>query len=761
MRWRPGAEGPPLVARGDRPATGLRWLGMAIAKVEPLTTARALRGPFDYRVPETMEGVGVGSVLVVPFSRRRVLGVVVDVADSSELPPGKLAEPIEALEADVPADLVGLGLWAAREYCSTPARGLGLVLPPGTGVGGQRVRRRLATWVEATDAGRAALRGDARLGSRQRAMLDALAAGGNGSGGSGAAATELAAASGADRGTLRSLEARGLVRLSEVEFGRRPASAAVGEPARCVSLTPEQDRAVDEIVAAIDSRDGRELLLHGVTGSGKTEVYLAAAAAALERGRGAIVLVPEIGLTPQTLSRFRGRFGDAVALLHSQLPAGARYDEWRRLRAGDARLCVGPRSAIFAPLADLGLIVIDEEHDSSYKQEGDPRYDARGVARRRAADAGAVLVAGSATPRPESWSALDRLELPRRVDGRELPRVEVLDMRGGDRRAGPLHPDTRAALEGLRAERGKAIVLLNRRGWSPYMSCRSCGHAWECSKCDVSLVVHRGPERLACHHCGHAESIPESCPTCGSVTISRYGAGTERLERLLAELLEPLPVFRLDSDSAAGGGGHLEILTRFQDADAGVLLGTQMVAKGHDFADVVLSVVLDADASLRFPDFRAEERTFALIAQLAGRSGRGEGEGRVIVQTLAPHAPAIEAAARHDTPGFLAGELERRRALRYPPFSQLVRVEVAAGAAGDAERAAGELRSLIDERRPEGTEVLGPAPRFRVRGRHRRHLLLKATDGAATVGAVREAAERAASDRALRGVALSVDVDPQ
>jgi primosomal protein N' (replication factor Y) (superfamily II helicase) len=734
---------------------------MAIAKVEPLTTARVLRGPFDYALSDEMDGVGVGSVLVVPFGRRRVLGVVVDVADSSELPLERLAEPIEALEAGVPAELVGLGLWAAREYCSTPARGLGLILPPGTGVGGQRVRRRFATWVNATDEGHAALGAGARLGSRQRAVLEALAARRNASGGSGSAATELAAATGADRGTLRSLEARGFVRLCEVEVGRRPASGAVGEPARSVSLTPEQDRAVGEIVAAIDSGGVRELLLHGVTGSGKTEVYLAAAAAVLERGRGAIVLVPEIGLTPQTLARFRDRFGDAVALLHSQLPAGARYDEWRRLRSGDARLCVGPRSAIFAPLADLGLIVIDEEHDSSYKQEGDPRYDARGVARRRAADAGAVLVAGSATPRPESWSALDRLELPRRVDGRELPRVEVLDMRGADRRAGPLHPVTRGALEGLRAERGKAIVLLNRRGWSPYMSCRSCGHAWECFECDVSLVVHRGPERLACHHCGHAEPIPESCPTCGSVTISRHGAGTERLERLLAELLEPLPVFRLDSDSAAGAGGHLEILTRFQEADAGVLLGTQMVAKGHDFAEVVLSVVLDADASLRFPDFRAEERTFALIAQLAGRSGRGEGRGRVLVQTLAPNAPAIEAAARHDTPGFLAGELERRRALRYPPFSHLVRVEVAAGAAGDAERAAGELRSLIDERRPEGTEVLGPAPRFRVRGRHRRHLLIKAGDHGATVGAVRDAVEHAASGRALRGVALSVDVDPQ
>ena len=291
--------------------------------------------------------MGVGSVLLVPFGRRRVLGVVVDVADSSELPPERLAEPIEALEAGVPPELVRLGLWAAREYCSTPARGLGLVLPPGTGVGGQRVRGRTQTRAEATAEGRAALDDGMRLGRRQRAVLEVLGA----SGGSGASAAELAARCGADRSTLRRLEARGLVRLHEVEVGRRPPSSSVGEPTRRVRLTGEQERAVAEIVAAMDDRaEARELLLHGVTGSGKTEVYLAAAAAAVQRGRGAIVLVPEIGLTPQALARFRDRFGDAVALLHSGLSAGARYDEWRRLRSGAARLCVGPRSAIFAPI---------------------------------------------------------------------------------------------------------------------------------------------------------------------------------------------------------------------------------------------------------------------------------------------------------------------------------------------------------------------------------------------------------------------------
>ncbi|HSJ17512.1 MAG TPA: primosomal protein N' [Solirubrobacterales bacterium] len=719
---------------------------MSIAKVEPLTRARTLRGPFDYRLPERMGEVGVGSVLVIPFGRRSVPGVVVELAERSELPPDRLAEPIEALEAGVPPELVRLGLWAAREYCSTPARGLGLVLPPGTGVGGQRVRARREARAEITDEGRAALAGAARLGRRQRAALEALDSGRRPD---------------ADRAALRRLEARGLVTLEEVEVGRRPAPVRIGEVRGDVPLTAEQRAAVDRLVGAMSSRRPRELMLHGVTGSGKTEVYLAAADAALERGRTAIVLVPEIGLTPQTVARFRARFGGVVALLHSQLPAGERYDEWRRMRSGEARLCVGPRSAVFAPLADPALIVIDEEHDPSYKQEGDPRYDARHVARRRAADSGAVLVAGTATPRPESWHALERLELPRRVDGLGLPPVEVLDMRGEGGRRGPLHPATRAALGELRRSGGKAILLLNRRGWAPFLSCRSCGRSWGCSRCDVSLVLHRRPERLACHHCGHSEPIPEACPDCGSVTLARHGAGTEQLESVLGEVLDPLPVFRLDSDSAARTGGHADILDRFQRADAGVLLGTQMVAKGHDFADVVLSVVIDADASLRFPDFRAEERTFALIAQLAGRSGRGDAGGRVLVQTLAPHAPAIEAAARHDAPGFLAAELERRRALRYPPFSTLVRIELSAAAPGDAERAAEALHAGLAVALPDDVEMLGPAPRLRLRGRHRRQLLLKTEERSAAVEAVREAVEAAAAGRALRGTALSVDVDPQ
>jgi primosomal protein N' (replication factor Y) len=461
------------------------------------------------------------------------------------------------------------------------------------------------------------------------------------------------------------------------------------------------------------------------------------------------------------MARFRGRFGEVVALLHSRMSPGARYDEWRRLRAGEARICVGPRSAVFAPVADLGLMVIDEEHDASYKQAGDPRYDAREVAARRAVLAGAVLVAGSATPRPESWRSLERVGLPSRVDGRSLPPVEIVDMRGGV--AGPLHPRTAEAFGRVAREGGKAILLINRRGWSVHVACRSCGHAWRCPDCDVSLVLHRHPPgSLRCHHCGHAEPAPSACPECSSVTIARVGAGTQRVEAELGELLGGLDVFRLDSDSAAAGEGHAEILRRFQAAPSGVLVGTQMVAKGHDFPEVTLSVILDADAALRLPDFRSEERTFSLITQLAGRSGRGEGGGRVIVQTMAPEAPSIVSAASHDAAGFLAAELERRRRLRYPPFSHLIEVGLSSAEEPALERGAELMRDLVAERLPDGADLLGPAPLFRLRGRHRRRLVLKAAERPPAVGAVRAAVAATSSARSLpHGVSLSVDVDPQ
>jgi primosomal protein N' (replication factor Y) (superfamily II helicase) len=706
-----------------------------IAKVEPLTQARALRGPFDYLLPDQMEA-GVGSVLVVPFGRRRVLGVVVETAERSDVAAEKLVEPIEALEGGVPPELVRLGLWTAEEYVSTPARGLSLVLPPGTGTGARpRARTRRALRAELTAAGRDALAGAERLGTKQREALERLERG------------PLPAAL-VGHGTLRRLEARGLVSIEDARVERRPSINAVGARGDVRELTPAQAAAVARIDAAFEAH-GASLLLHGVTGSGKTEVYLRAAERALARGQSVIVLVPEIGLTPQTAARFEQRFGELVAIMHSKLSAGERYDEWMRMLAGEARVCVGPRSAVFAPLADVGLIVIDEEHDSSYKQEGDPRYDARRVAERRAEQAGAVLLAGSATPRPESFERLERIVLPERVDGRALPPVEVVGMLDAP---GPLHARTRDALESVRREEQKAIVLLNRRGWSNFLSCQVCGRVWNCPQCDVSLVLHRAAGAVACHHCGHREQVPEACADCGSTSVARHGLGTERLERELEEMMRPLPVFRLDADVAKVE----DTLRRFDAAPAGVLVGTQMVAKGHDFPDVTLGVVVDADSTLRFPDFRAEERTFALVAQLAGRSGRGPRGGRVIVQTTDPAVECLRHAAAHDAEGFVAEELARRRLLSYPPFATLIRVVCSSEEPGPETDAAEAIRQRID-----GVPVLGPAPLFRLKGRERAQLVVKAADRAPAVRVVRQAVEAVAAERAGKGVKFAVDVDPQ
>ena len=657
----------------------------AIARVEPLTRTRALRGPFDYRLAQEHSEVDVGWVLRLPFGGRVMTGVVVELAHRSEVDDDRLAEPQAVLPDTLGPDLVELALWMAREYCSTRSRALSLMLPPG------------------------------------------------------------------------------LPRTTRTRKAVSPAAAGAlpAPPGRLPELTADQRTALDQVLHALQAGGGR-LLLHGVTGSGKTEVYLRAVEAVLKAGRDAIVLVPEIALTPQVLGRFQARFGDQVAILHSALSGAERRHEWRRLRSRQARVCVGPRSAVFAPLSRLGLVIVDEEHDGSYKHEGDPRYDARTVAERRAGQHEAVLLCGSATPRPESVATLQRLRLATRVDGRPLPPVEVLDMRGSHH---PLHPRTRLALADVRRQGGKAIVLLNRRGWSNFLSCRSCGRVWSCPNCEVALVLHRaagshGPF-VACHHCGHQEPVPDRCGTCGSAALARHGAGTQRLEHELAGALGAggdFPVWRLDADVTAVREGAAAALAEFERARTGVLLGTQMVAKGHDFPDVTLGVVLDADQTLRFPDFRAEERTFALLTQLAGRAGRGDAGGSVLVQTLAPEARAIRYAARHDVDGFLADELERRRVLGYPPFGSLIRIVCSAEAVDDAHSVCTELHTRLII---PGAAVLGPAPLFRLRGRARSQLVVKASDREAAISVVGRSVDELARTAMRRRVAVSVDVDPQ
>jgi primosomal protein N' (replication factor Y) len=533
---------------------------------------------------------------------------------------------------------------------------------------------------------------------------------------------------------------------------RREVTASSALPAEPppARLSDSQQRTLERIETLL-ANGGGNVLLAGATGSGKTEVYIRACEAALAAGRGAIVLVPEIALTPQTLGRFRARFGDRVALLHSGLSEAERRDERERIVGGDAAVVVGARSAVFAPLPSLGVICVDEEHDASYKQESDPRYDARTVAAKRAALEGAVAIFGSATPRPESWQALERLELGGRLAA-PLPTVRVVDLR--HERGYPLSAPLLAELGRLAEAGGKAILLLNRRGVAPALHCRSCGATRRCRNCDVALTLH-GDATLRCHHCGAREPAGDTCPACGSAELARIGAGTQRLERELERHVPELERIRLDADAIAKAEQLREALERFARARRAVLVGTQMVAKGHHFAGVELAAVVDADTGLGLPDFRAEERTFQLLTQLAGRSGR-DAPGRVLVQTFQPECRAVEHAARHDVAGFLASELERRRTLGYPPFRHLVRVLVSGPELADASRALDELKAGLPE-----FELLGPAPLLRLRGRHRAQLVGK-TDRPRAL-ASRAAALLAAAAPAMRraGLAAVVDVDPQ
>jgi primosomal protein N' (replication factor Y) (superfamily II helicase) len=524
----------------------------------------------------------------------------------------------------------------------------------------------------------------------------------------------------------------------------RQALSGEAEPAE---LSDPQRKAIARIV---DGGPGN-LLLHGATGSGKTEVYLQACAAMLERGFGAIILVPEIALAPQTVGRVRARFGERVAILHSALTDAERRDERERIGSGEARIVVGARSAVFAPVRGLGLIVVDEEHDPSYKQDSDPRYDARTVAAKRAALEGAVAVYGSATPRPESWATLERLELGGRL-GAALPPVRVVDLR---REAG--YPLSAPLLDGLRRvaeSRGKAILLLNRRGIAPALHCRACGTTIRCPNCDVALVLH-GDVSLRCHHCGFARDAPQTCPACGSPDLARIGAGTQKLERDLARELPELELIRLDADAVAKPEQLAGLLARFAETERAVLLGTQMVAKGHHFAGVELAAVVDADTGLGLPDFRAEERTFQLITQLAGRSGR-DAPGRVLVQTFQPDARPIVHAARHDVQRFLAEELERRKALDYPPFAHLVRIVVTGPSPEPVVRALDELKAGI-----AGAELLGPAPLLRLRGRHRAQLVAKTEQPRRIASQAARLLAAAAPAMRRAGLTAVVDVDPQ
>ena len=621
---------------------------------------------------------------------------------------------------------------------------------------------------------------DGLRGERQRALVAHLAAAD-----APVRQAEALRASGASSSAVKGLVARGLVvaEPAEVERAADGMARAPLPPAADLALHPSQRAALGAIAGAIDGGEAATFLLRGVTGSGKTEVYLRALRAARARGQSAIVLVPEIALTPQTVRRFRAHFGDAVAVLHSRMSPGERLDAWTRIRDGRYPIVIGPRSAVFAPVERLGLIVVDEEHESSYKQfDPAPRYHARDVAVLRAHRAGAACVLGSATPSLESVANAAagkyvRLDMPERVpvarpDGTRapapLPPVRIVDLareREIRRLKGALSDPLRTALQG-RLDRGEqAILLLNRRGYAPVLTCDACGHTPQCRDCDVSLTLHRTNHTLRCHYCGRAEREPRRCPNCGQDELSLLGSGTQRVEEELAEVLPEARVLRMDLDTTGRRGAHRRLLERFGRGDADVLLGTQMVAKGLDFPRVTLVGVVNADTGMLLPDFRASERTFQLLSQVAGRAGRHDLPGEVLIQTRNPEHPALRFAAAHDTAGFVAHEMAERCETAFPPYARLVTVE----AKGPYERSTHALaRQFADALRLEagrlpGAEVLGPvaASVTKVKGFWRVHVHLRSPRTLPTqalTGAV--GAALGAIKAPPRGHRLNVDVDP-
>jgi primosomal protein N' (replication factor Y) len=567
---------------------------------------------------------------------------------------------------------------------------------------------------------------------------------------------------------VRNLEKGGWIEISD-RVVRGDAFAGHGQlgvaaPAQAPELNPLQRNAVDNILAAFEDGSYKSFLVHGITGSGKTEVYLGAIARVLETGRGAIVLVPEISLTPQLASRFRARFGDQVAVLHSGLTDRERFDEWYRICEGKAAIALGARSAIFAPVRDLAMVVVDEEHDSSFKQEEGVRYNARDVALVRAQRAGAVCVLGSATPSLESYRGAELgrhslLELPERATPRPLPDVELVDLR-------KYKPDGETMLSAPLADaneetvgRGEQVILfLNRRGFNTFVVCTSCGHAFRCSECSVSLTYHRYLEKLVCHHCGLSKPAPKSCPECTAETIVMRGMGTERVAEGIAARFPFARIERLDRDVAKARGIQT-VLGRFARHESDILVGTQMVTKGHDFPGVTLVGVLSADAALSLPDFRASERTFQLLSQVAGRAGRGEKPGRVLIQTFRTEAAAIRGARDHDYKGFYSRELADREELGYPPAGHLVAVRIDGPNANQVERTARGLAAVARKAAGGEVRILGPseAPLARLQGRTRWHLWLAADSRGPLRGVVRQTM---ASPREDKGVRVTIDVDP-
>jgi primosomal protein N' (replication factor Y) len=727
---------------------------------------RAIRRELDYSVPETLaERVDVGSRVRVPFRDKSALATVVATLEQSNV--GGI-RPIEAIVGEGPVlsePLLELAKWMSAYYCCPLETVMRSLLP-------QVIRKAEIGWKKqlfvqpARKIDNEEFENLRKRAPRQAELLEAIARLN-----SPIRAAELLRKTSLDNQTLRALAKRGLVELREEAVERDPHAGEQFVATSKLELNAEQAAALKQIAGALASpENSRPILVHGVTGSGKTEIYLQAIRTALDRGRSAIVLVPEISLTPQTVERFKGRFAearDAVAVLHSHLSGGERHDEWHKIHSGRARIVIGARSAVFAPLKNLALIIVDEEHETTYKQEEAPRYHARDVAVVRAKIEKCTVVLGSATPSLESYhnattGKYELATLTQRVDERQMPLMRIVDLRQMRRKEKTMSILSEKLLQAIAdrlEKREQTILFLNRRGFSTSLLCSNCGEARDCPNCSVALTFHRHAARLSCHLCGHTAAVPKKCPACGQDALIYAGFGTEKVESTVAQIFPRAIVRRMDADSMTRKDAYRETLRNFRVGKIDILVGTQMIAKGLHFPNVTLVGIINADLALHLPDFRAGERTFQLLTQVAGRAGRGERTGEVFVQTYTPFSPSVQFARQHDFAGYFQQELEFRERCDFPPFKHAILITVRSAHEGRAKLSAETLVRRLKE--ALGSEfILGdatPAPLQKLQGQFRFHILLR---GGAIMRLGRLVRKTLDKLPFPEDVAVAVDVDP-
>ncbi len=722
--------------------------------------------PFAYHVPDKLKDkVEIGRRVIVPFGRQKTSGYVVSLRDRVDF---KTKDIIDLNQDFIFFDqkLLKLAEWMAEYYQCYLISALKAIVPSG------KVKIKTKKVVTLAQSVTETIEIIDRLSNRakkQQAILEFLVANYEHS----FEISQIEQEVNTSYSTIKTLIDKNFIKYQEEEVRRDPCAMLNFETTTTLKPTVEQKRAIGEINSAIIKDNSSTILLKGVTGSGKTEVYLQVIEQALKMGQDTIVLVPEISLTPQTIARFKGRFGEKVAILHSQLSQGERFDEWRRIDSGQVQVVVGARSAVFAPFNNLGLIIIDEEHETSYKQEDHPKYHAREVAIKRAKLNQAVVLLGTATPSLESYYRAQEgeyslLELSTRIDQRPLPQVELIDMRE-ELESGNKTMFSSSLEEKLidRLKKGEqSIIFLNRRGFSTFVQCRECGHVMKCESCDVSLTYHASANILQCHYCDHKEKVPSTCPKCSSIYIKYFGVGTQKVEESLNNLLPEAKIARMDVDTTRRKGSYQRILAAFKNKEIDILVGTQMIAKGHDFHNVTLVGVITADTALNLPDFRAGERTFQLLTQVAGRTGRGQKEGKVIIQSYTPEHYSIQFAQSHDYKGFYDLEIATREVLLYPPYTHMIKItisdQVEKRVIATAEQLGGIIEEELHKIDDEEIDLLGPtqAPLSKVRGEYRWQLLLKAKNMKRLRGLNQQSLIKLKENLNFKSVKVSVDVDP-